>query len=561
MPLIYFKNGTLYIEEDKPISEDTLPSHLRKKSHLPSDETPINIDVYSQCKHFLTQECKDPVLAVKINRWKNQYLSLFLGLILKEHHSELRELDFSSCALRDSDIPALILLLREYPGIEVINLNHNYISNEGAITLLHAILELDLHCEFDLSHNDVGHKVNQYIQSILGNFSDSTMDLSENQNPDEIELAKEKLTEDEQLEASKLVSSLAKEFTPGDFLYGLHSGLPPDKGRNPIYNALLKTLPPHDRHQLLIINPFSDWVINRNDYEKASKHDFIFFDEFRKEILPSLYPQKPEPFVRGWSEHKLLCKLGILWAKKNHNKIHYVLDDIDMALFSAPNRNRADVSVTESELKFIARYYDNLKDCVQFWRTNSKTGVLEKADAPWINPETKKFWDNYLKAEHRKMRYFPKGELPESAFISSFVSRKSYSMQAFKEALNLALSSVFQGEEDKILFDLVSNALLKIETAEKKYDLESIIFSLYDEYFTNHANLDHKNKVLETVLNELVVNATFRKNAPSGTNFFYRGVIQANVYGDRVLNNQALFDMADEIHSQKSDAITQTKKL
>ena len=246
--------------------------------------------------------------------------------------------------------------------------------------------------------------------------------------------AQQQLALEESVAAREYLGELADEFHNGDLLYGLHAGVAPDKGRNPAHDALRKVLMPQEHHQLVIINPFSDWVLNRNNFEGAYKKQLIRFKDFLDDIVPSLLPKDEEPFIQGWSEHKIICKLGLIWAKKNDKKVHYVLDDLNMEQFSSSHRNRADTSVTESEIKFIARFYEHIKDNVQFWRTDKSTGKMVKVAPPWLDPETKHHWDSYLEAQQRKMKFFPKVPPNKDEVIQMIVDRKQYSAIAYHAA-------------------------------------------------------------------------------------------------------------------------------
>ncbi|KTD33885.1 hypothetical protein [Legionella israelensis] len=546
MPKFVLEKGKLTIVSDaRP--RRTLATHLSLEEQYSEDFMFYKPKMFAECKDFIAEKGEDSIVSVKSDIWDIHYQALFIGIIAQKYPT-IEEIDFSHCELRDADVPPILVIFRECSHLKKINLSNNYISNEGALLLLDYILQ---HLEeietVDLSDNDIGYPVCDFISKQIASFSTVSINLADNHNPDEVFLSQKNLNEEEQQKAHKYLGELADEFQTGDLLYGLHAGVAEDKGRNPVHEAVKKAIKPQLRHQLLIINPFSDWVINRNNFERAYKKELILFDDFAHRLTPSLYPKEDEPFIKGWSEHKIICKLGILWAKNNNKKIHYILDDLRMELFSAGNRNRADVSVTEAEIKFIARFYDNLKDTVQFWRTDKASGKLVKAEAPWLDPKTRDDWRGYLKAEKSKMRYFPQGSLPTLMFFSAISDRKSYSVKAYHEALELLLSDIVGKTDHYQINALIGKYRSLLIKADTKYKIEQLVFALADEYEQIKENFKDNN--LEVLLSNLIKPSGSYSTASEDIRFFYRRGIMERVYGNKVLDMKMLFEMADTLEA------------
>jgi hypothetical protein len=525
----------------------SLASHLQEPSLYLQDMTHFNSRMNQQCKQFFEKTDGQSITTLKFNDWNENYQAIFLGVINKRCPN-IEQIDLSDCLIRDADIPFIITMLRRCDNIRHIKLNNNYISNEGALSLLKTILELGTIETLDLSNNDIGHQTCLFFEEQIALFTKTKLNLEKNQHPDEI-IPKDKKDPEKIVRLKRYLGELAEEFQPGDLLYGLDAGLPEDKGRNPVEAALKEVLAKQANHQLLIINPFSDWVINKNDYEGACKKELVIFDDFIHKISTSIYPDDDRPFFRGWSEHKMLCKLGILWAKKNDKKIHYVLDEINMSQFASGHRNRADTSVTEAEIKFIASFYEHLKDNVVFWRTDETTGNLIKAQAPWLDPATKHHWEPIMKAKEREMQFFPKGQLSKNEFFQVIKKREAYRVLASHKALESLFSDVIEKSPNPEIQLLVGKYLAELLEADTKFKLEKWVFSLAVEYKELHASTN--DEALEHVLENIVKESKKRSDAPEHERFFYRTKFFERIFGNRVFDTTSLFKLADELDKAK----------
>ncbi|WP_148294862.1 hypothetical protein [Legionella oakridgensis] len=178
-------------------------------------------------------------------------------------------------------------------------MDDNFISNEGALLLLHTLLEHSTITEINLSKNDIGYQTSLFMQQQIREFTSITMDITENQQPDDITAAKQITRAEAEISHQKaFLGALADEFQPGDLLYGLSHGLPSDKGRNPVEEALKIVLAQQAHHQLLLINPFSDWVINKNNLHGASKKNLSFLKIFFVLFLHHFILRMVNPFLK-----------------------------------------------------------------------------------------------------------------------------------------------------------------------------------------------------------------------------------------------------------------------
>ncbi|ETO93813.1 hypothetical protein [Legionella oakridgensis] len=538
-------DGVLIITNAEPVS-GSVASHLRETFIYDEDCIHVNETYYdTNTQAFFAEHHEANITKVKFEHWERGDQALFLGFILQDHPN-IEEIDLSHCRLRDTDIPFLLVLFNSCHHLKKIKLDDNFISNEGALLLLHTLLEHSTITEINLSKNDIGYQTSLFMQQQIREFTSITMDITENQQPDDITAAKQITRAEAEISHQKaFLGALADEFQPGDLLYGLSHGLPSDKGRNPVEEALKIVLAQQAHHQLLLINPFSDWVINKNNLHGASKKELIFFEDFFRSISPSLYPTDGQPFFEGWSEHKIICKLGLLWAKKNDRQVHYVLDDLRMEHFSSGHRNRADTSVTESELKFIARFYEDLKDNVQFWRTDKESGRLVKALPPWLDPETKHHWEAYMQAQASKMRHFPKTHSSKEAFFKAISERKQYSILTYRAALEALLEDIIAKTANPALIAFIGIYLAKLLEADTKYKLEKLVFELKEEYQAHESELKDNN--LDSLLNHLVKKSGSYSTAAEHERFFFRRPIIEVKYGNKVLDMIALFTLADAL--------------
>ena len=544
---IMLHRDVLKIGDDKPPS--SLAEHLETETSYIEELLYYKAEDHAACKAFIEIHSDKSVRKLKFSSWDKTYPALFWGVII-QRYPDIRELDFRNCNLRDTDIPHILVILRACPNLLRINFKENFISNEGAMLLLRTMLDPGYKIKtWDLSDNDIGFQTSIYMSKQLHMLAhDVTVCLEDNHNPDEITVAQQEISSEIVSKERHYLGELADGFKPGDLLYGLHADLPPERGRNPIHRALTRVLPLQAHHQLLVINPFSDWVINRKNLERVYKKDLVRFDAFAKEITPNLYPSDlSEPFLKGWTEHKAICKIGILWAKKNSRTIHYVLDDLHMEAFSNSNRNRADTSVSESEVKFIARFWSNLQENVQFWRTDDKTGNLVKAEPPWLDPKTKFFWEGYLDGERRKMRNFPQGSLSNDSFFKAVANRKQYTIPVYQNALEKLLQNISNKSSNSELQGLLGKYLAQIYHAKNKYQLEKLVFALLDEYKINADKLKDDN--LEYFLCNVVKNADTVDKKGLDSSFTYRRSLQVDIYGIQVLDKQALFRLAEQLET------------
>lgn len=552
MPRFRLEGSIIVIEPD-PIIADSLTRHMQSVRPVTKMSFyPISLSYQEQCSRFCQQisGAAQPT-TIRFAYWSEFSLAMYEGVIGRTFQT-ITTLDLSASRVRDADIPYIVALLRQHPEMTHIQLNNNFITSRGAKTLLTVLLEMPALELVDLSGNDIGYYTCKFITSLVELFTDIQLAITDNQGDDEIASFKTVSPEERAL-ARTYLGDLASEFHPGDLLYGLHAGLPADKGRNPVEAALKKALIKQAKHQLIIVNPFSDWVVNKNRFERASRIDLLLFEEFISTVTPSIYPQdRAQPFVGGWSEHKVLCKLGILWAKKNGTKIHYVLDDLRMEQFSSGSRDHADTSVTESEIKFIARFYEHLRDCVEFWRTDEHTGRLIKARPPWLDPSTKQHWDAYMQAQRSKMRFFPKGPMSNQAFFEAMYKRKDYSLLAYKAAVEALLQDVLDKTDEPMITSLITKYLAALVTVKSKYQLqENVIFALAEEYAGLAEEVQDSN--LELLLKNLIKPAKTYSSASEEDRFFYRRSIQSRLYGNKVLDMKALFRLADALDAAAAD--------
>ncbi|WP_133126760.1 hypothetical protein [Legionella nagasakiensis] len=551
--------GVLTIAKAEPETR-SLVSHLQET--LSYDEECIHINnEYYEGQVFFAEQSDVSITKVKFEHWEKGDQALFLGIIL-QRNPNIEEIDLSHCRLRDTDIPFLLVLFRTCHHLKKIKLDNNFISNEGALLLLQTLLEHPTITEVNLSENDIGYQTSLFIQQQIREFTSITIDITKNQQPDDITTTQQITRADPEISRQKIfLGELADEFQPGDLLYGLSHGLPSDKGRNPVEEALKIVLKQQSHHQLLIINPFSDWVINKNNMHGASKKELIFFEDFLHAISPSLYPTDDQPFFMGWSEHKIICKLGLLWAQRNDRQVHYILDDLKMEHFSSGHRNRADTSVTESELKFIARFYGDLKDNVQFWRTDKESGRLVKVPPPWLDPETQHHWTTYLQAQRRKMQHFPKTHPSKDAFFKTIAERKQHSILAYRAALEVLLADIVAKTSNPILISFLGKYLTKLLSVDTKYKLEKLVFELGDEYQAHQSELKDSN--LASLLEHLIRHAGSYSKAAEHERFFFRRPVIERIYGNRVLNIIALFTLAEPllIKTESGDKATSSPSI
>ncbi|AHE66407.1 hypothetical protein Loa_00839 [Legionella oakridgensis ATCC 33761 = DSM 21215] len=189
-----------------------------------------------------------------------------------------------------------------------------------------------------------------------------------------------------------------------------------------------------------------------------------------------------------------------------------------MEHFSSGHRNRADTSVTESELKFIARFYEDLKDNVQFWRTDKESGRLVKALPPWLDPETKHHWEAYMQAQASKMRHFPKTHSSKEAFFKAISERKQYSILTYRAALEALLEDIIAKTANPALIAFIGIYLAKLLEADTKYKLEKLVFELKEEYQAHESELKDNN--LDSLLNHLVKKSGSYSTAAEHERFF-----------------------------------------
>lgn len=90
------------------------------------------------------------------------------------------------------------------------------------------------------------------------------------------------------------------------------------------------------------------------------------------------------------------ASLDMVLKSKKEDKIHFILDGIDLARVikkKEMSENYSDRSTTAAELCFLYRHRDDIKDKVIFYQ-NAK-----QAPAPWL--QEPQFWSAY-KPKHRQ---------------------------------------------------------------------------------------------------------------------------------------------------------------
>lgn len=187
-------------------------------------------------------------------------------------------------------------------------------------------------------------------------------------------------------------SELVKNFRKGDLLYGLEKEAR-QRYMSAITTALSNTevLCTADRYN----NKFLCQLVDKSkqefeikfqklmeDYAKESDENSQSLSSYGNQIVGNIKKKNPTYFDEERTEQELFkkfCKEAIDYTVENGHTIHFLIDELDVpAIFKEKeSRSALGKSYTASELRYIKKNWDQLKDHVIFYRSGSKVGV------PW----------------------------------------------------------------------------------------------------------------------------------------------------------------------------------
>ena len=115
---------------------------------------------------------------------------------------------------------------------------------------------------------------------------------------------------------------------------------------------------------------------------------------------PGFILKRNEELITDFDLHIMRgCKIGIDIARTNPNvSIYFSIDELDMPSVFNKERFEGRLNATSSELRYVYRHWQELKEKVHFFKGK------EEVPAPWVAGEYQKAWKRYIPWHEIKRR-------------------------------------------------------------------------------------------------------------------------------------------------------------